>query len=130
MMCSHHLIEPVACTPGWEKGQVENQVGNLRDRMFRHKPRVKSLTELNAWLEDQCIAYAKRTRHPEFKDRTIWDVFEEERASLMLLRGPFDGFVENAVRASTTLGYAAGSTGFLATAATVQSTCTEREECL
>ena len=33
-MCSHHLIEPVACTPasGWEKGQVENQVGNLRDQ--------------------------------------------------------------------------------------------------
>ena len=87
---------------GWEKGQVENQVGNLRDQMFRPKPRVKSLTELNAWLEDQCIAYAKRTRHPEFKDRTIWDVFEEERASLMQLRGPFDGFVEKAVRASTT----------------------------
>jgi len=103
-MCSHHLIEPVACTPasGWEKGQVENQVGNLRDQMFRPKPRVKNLTELNAWLEDQCIAYAKRTQHPEFKDRTIWDVFEEERASLMQLRGPFDGFVEKAVRASTT----------------------------
>jgi len=46
-MCSHHLIEPVACTPasGWEKGQVENQVGNLRDQMFRPKPRVKSLAE-------------------------------------------------------------------------------------
>jgi hypothetical protein len=103
-MCSHHLIEPVACTPasGWEKGQVENQVGNLRDQMFRPKPRVKSLAELNAWLEDQCIAYAKRTRHPEFKDRPIWDVFQEERASLMELRGPFDGFVEKAVRASTT----------------------------
>src|SRR6516164_6765344 len=45
-MCSHHLIEPVACTPasGWEKGQVENQVGNLRDQMFRPKPRVKSLS--------------------------------------------------------------------------------------
>ena len=99
-MCSHHLIEPVACTPasGWEKGQVENQVGNLRDQMFRPKPRVKSLTELNAWLEDQCIAYAKRTKHPEFKDRTIWDVFQEERASLMELRGPFDGFVEKAVQ--------------------------------
>ena len=103
-MCSHHLIEPVACTPasGWEKGQVENQVGNLRDQMFRPKPRVKSLAELNAWLEDQCIAYAKRIRHPEFKDRTIWEVFEDERASLMELRGPFDGFVEKAVRASTT----------------------------
>ena len=103
-MCSHHLIEPVACTPasGWEKGQVENQVGNLRDQFFRPKPRVKSLTELNAWLEDQCIAYAQRTKHPEFKDRTIWEVFQEERASLMELRGPFDGFVEKAVRASTT----------------------------
>ena len=103
-MCSHHLIEPVACTPasGWEKGQVENQVGNLRDQFFRPKPRVKSLAELNAWLEDQCIAYAQRIRHPEFKERTIWDVFQEERASLMELRGPFDGFVEKAVRASTT----------------------------
>src|SRR5439155_17286694 len=40
-MCSHYLIEPVACTPaaGWEKGQVENQVGNLRDQLFRPKPR-------------------------------------------------------------------------------------------
>ena len=103
-MCSHHLIEPMACTPasGWEKGQVENQVGNLRDQMFRPKPRVKSLAELNAWLEDQCVAYAKRMPHPEFKDRTIWNVFENERASLMQLRGPFDGFVEKAVRASTT----------------------------
>ena len=28
-MCSHYLVEPVACTPaaGWEKGQVENQSG-------------------------------------------------------------------------------------------------------
>jgi hypothetical protein len=103
-MCSHHLVDPVACSPasGWEKGQVENQVGNLRDQMFLPKPRVTSLTELNAWLEDQCIAYAKRTRHPEFKDRTIWEVFQEEQASLMPLRGPFDGFVEKAVRATTT----------------------------
>jgi hypothetical protein len=32
MMCDHYLIEPRACTPAssWEKGQVENQVGNLR----------------------------------------------------------------------------------------------------
>jgi hypothetical protein len=103
-MCSHHLIEPVACSPasGWEKGQVENQVGNLRDQLFRPKPRVSSLVELNGWLEDQCIAYARRTRHPEFKDRTIWDVFQEERPSLMERRAPFDGFVEKAVRATTT----------------------------
>jgi len=32
-MCSHHLVEPTACTPaaGWEKGQVENQVKTSRD---------------------------------------------------------------------------------------------------
>ena len=102
--CSHHLVDPVACSPasGWEKGQVENQVGNLRDQVFLPKPQVTSLTELNAWLEDQCTAYAKRTRHPEFKDRTIWEVFQDEQASLMPLRGPFDGFVEKAVRATTT----------------------------
>jgi hypothetical protein len=70
--------------------------------MFRPKPRVKSLAELNAWLEDQCIAYAQRIKHPEFKEKTIWEVFQEERASLMELRGPFDGFVEKAVRATTT----------------------------
>ena len=30
-LVSHHLVEPTACTPasGWEKGQVENQVGVL-----------------------------------------------------------------------------------------------------
>ena len=103
-MCSHHLVDPVACSPasGWEKGQIENQVGNFRDQVFLPKPRVTSLDEINAWLEDQCIAYAKRTRHPEFKDRTIWEVFQEERASLIPLRGPFNGFVEKAVRATTT----------------------------
>ena len=40
-MCSHHLVEPVACTPaaGWEKGQVENQVGLVRERFFTPPPR-------------------------------------------------------------------------------------------
>src|SRR3954454_18079171 len=32
-MCGHYLVDPVACTPasGWEKGQVENQVGVVRE---------------------------------------------------------------------------------------------------
>jgi transposase len=35
-MCSHYLVDTVACTPasGWEKGQVENQVGLVRERFF------------------------------------------------------------------------------------------------
>ena len=60
-MCSHYLVEPVACTPaaGWEKGQVENQVGLVRARFFTPRLRVKNFEELNAWLLDQCVAYAR-----------------------------------------------------------------------
>ena len=60
-MCSHYLVDPVACTPasGWEKGQVENQVGLVRERFFTPRLRFKNLDELNAWLLDKCIAYAK-----------------------------------------------------------------------
>ena len=93
-MCSHHLVEPVACTPGagWEKGQVENQVGHVRGRLFVPRPRGTSYDEINGWLMEQCIREAKRRRHPEIKDKTVWQVFEEERPYLMAYRGPFDGF--------------------------------------
>jgi hypothetical protein len=65
-MCGHYLVEPVACTPasGWEKGQVENQVGLVRERFFTPRLRVKSYEELNAWLLDKCVAYAKAHRIP------------------------------------------------------------------
>ena len=99
-MCSHHLVEPVACTPGagWEKGQVESQVGHVRGRLFVPRPRGRTYAEINGWLEDQCIAEAKRRRHPTIKDKTVWEVFQAERAYLMDYRGPFDGF--NAVAAA------------------------------
>ena len=93
-MCSHHLVDPVACTPasGWEKGQVENQVGLVRERFFTPRLRVKTYDELNAWLTDKCVAYAKVHPHPERPDQTVWDVFEEERPNLVPYRGRFDGF--------------------------------------
>ena len=93
-MCGHYLVEPVACTPasGWEKGQVENQVGVVRERFFSPRLRVKSYEELNAWLLDRSIAYAKAHRHPELRDRTVWEVFEAERSSLVPYAGRFDGF--------------------------------------
>src|ERR1700719_3417491 len=99
-MCSHYLVDPVACTPasGWEKGQVENQVGLVRERFFAPRVRAKSYAELNAWLLDQCIAYARAHRHPEVREQTIWEMFEAERASLVRHAGRFDGF--HAVAAS------------------------------
>jgi hypothetical protein len=93
-MCSHYLVDPVACTPasGWEKGQVENQVGLVRERFFTPRLRFKNLDELNAWLLDQCIAYTKVHRHPELTEQTIWEVFEAERPKLVPYAGRFDGF--------------------------------------
>ena len=43
-------------------------------------------------LEDRCLAYAKANKHPEMRDRAIWEVFEVERPSLVPYVGPFDGF--------------------------------------
>ena len=93
-MCAHYLVDPVACTPasGWEKGQVENQVGLVRERFFTPRLRVKSFEELNGWLLDQCVAYAKGHPHPENKETTVWQSFEVERPSLVPYVGAFDGF--------------------------------------
>ena len=103
-MCSHYLVEPVACTPGagWEKGQVENQVGTVRKRFFAPRLRFATLEEMNQWLEARCVDYAKTMAHPELKTRKIWDVFMEEKASLVPWVGPFDGFHETTAAASKT----------------------------
>jgi transposase len=57
-MCGHYLVDPVACTPasGWEKGQVENQVGLVREHLFTPRLQVKSYEELNALVVDKCVA--------------------------------------------------------------------------
>jgi transposase len=102
-MCGHYLVEPTACTPaaGWEKGQVENQVGLVRERFFTPRLRVASYDELNAWLLDRCVAYTKAHHHPELIDRTIWEVFEAERPKLVPITGPFDGFHATQAAVST-----------------------------
>jgi transposase len=105
-MCGHYLVDPVACTPasGWEKGQVENQVGLVRERFFTPRLRFKSYEELNAWLLDRCMAYARRAAHPELKSRTVWEVFEAaDRPALIAYRGPFDGFHAQPASVSKTL---------------------------
>jgi transposase len=103
-MCSHYLVEPVACTPasGWEKGQVERQVKNVREWLFTPRPRFKDFAELNGWLADRCLEIARQRQHPENKDRTVLEVFEEEKKALIPLATAFDGFVETECRVSST----------------------------
>lgn len=104
-MASHYLIEPVACTPaaGWEKGQIENQVGHVRENIFTPRLRCKDLAELNELLERRCLQVAQTTMHPEQRERTRWEVFEaSERALLVPLAAKFEGCAEREVRVSPT----------------------------
>ena len=103
-LCSHYLVEPVACTPaaGWEKGQVENQVGFARDNLFKPRPHAASLEEFNAWLETECRRWATRQHHPELRERTLAEVLEAERPALVPLDTPFEGFREVEAVASAT----------------------------
>ena len=64
----------------------------MRERFFTPRLRVASYDELNAWLLDRCVAYAKAHKHPELTDCTIWQAFEAERSQLVPIIGPFDGF--------------------------------------
>lgn len=101
-LCSHYLFEPVACTPasGWEKGQVENQVGVVRRRFFTPRLKVKDFKQLNTYLLERCIMWAKTQKHPTLAQRTIWDVYETERPHMMKLPPRFDGYAERPARVS------------------------------
>jgi transposase len=102
-LASHYLFEPVACTPasGWEKGQVENQVGNIREWLFTPTPKLADLATLNTWLEARCRELANRN-HPTLKEHTVADVFSLEQKQLRPMTAPFDGYFEQAVRVSST----------------------------
>jgi transposase len=105
-LASHYLFDLVACTPaaGWEKGQVENQVGVVRKRFFAKRRRFTSLEELNEWLVQECRNHAATAKHPERKDQTVAQVFAEEKDKLLALpASPFDGYHEIVSRVSPQL---------------------------
>jgi transposase len=102
-LANHYLFEPVACTPasGWEKGQVENQVGNVREWLFTPIPQFQDFAALNAWLAMRCRELAGR-RHPQQTSRTIADCFAEEQPLLRPVTADFDGYIEKVLRVSCT----------------------------
>jgi transposase len=102
-LASHYLFEPVACTPasGWEKGQVENQVGNIREWLFTPRPRFDDLNALNDWLALRCQALSSR-KHPVTTDQTVAEVFAREQPLLRQISASFDGYIEHIVRVSHT----------------------------
>ena len=103
-MVSHYLFEAEFCNPaaGWEKGQVEKQVRDLRGRLWQSAPAFRSLADLNAWLSQRCQQLWQELSHPQDKRRTIAEVWQEEHAHLMPMPVAFDGFVELTKRVSST----------------------------
>jgi len=102
-LANHYLFESVACTPasGWEKGQVENQVGNVREWLFTPLARFGSFAALNGWLATRCRELAQR-KHPAESSRTIAECFAQEGPSLRAITTAFDGYVEQMLRVSST----------------------------
>lgn len=103
-MVSHYLYEAEFCNPaaGWDKGQVEKQVRDARHLIWQQAPTFKSLTELNHWLQQRCLALWQELPHPQDKRRTLQDYWAAERDCLMAVPAAFDGFVEYAKRVSST----------------------------
>lgn len=93
-MTSHYLFEPVACSPasGWEKGQVEKQVGDTRRNFFTPILKGETYEEINSLLREMCMQWSKTKKHTEYKDRTIFEVYEEEKPDLIAYRGEFKGY--------------------------------------
>jgi hypothetical protein len=102
-LSSHYLFEVCACTPeaGWEKGQVENQVNTNRTSVFIPRLKFESLAELNTHLEEQMIALAHTSRHPEFGEKRVYEVFEEEKPYLRRQKTPVPGYTTAERRAGS-----------------------------
>lgn len=75
-----------------------------RRRIWTCAAQIKfgSFTELNAWLGERCRALWNEVHHPEHTQFSVAEMLEHERAHLMPMPVPFDGYVEKPARVSST----------------------------
>jgi transposase len=108
-MCAHYLFDADFCNvaSGWEKGVVEKNVQDSRRRIWldARDQRFSTLDELNAWLAERCRALWAELRHPEHKPFSVAEMLELERQHLMPMPAPFDGYVQEFSRVSSTCAY-------------------------
>ena len=106
VMCAHYLYDADFCNvaSGWEKGVVEKNVQDSRRRIWLEasKLRWSTLAELNAWVGERCRQLWVDLRHPEHHQFSVAEMLEHERAALMPMPAPFDGYVEDVARVSST----------------------------
>jgi transposase len=105
-LCAHYLVDADFCNvaSGWEKGRVEKSVQDSRRRIWidAAQRRFGTFDELNAWLAERCRALWNDVRHPEHGQFSVAEVLEHERLHLMPMPEPFDGYVEQPSRVSST----------------------------
>lgn len=106
VMCAHYLFDADFCNvaSGWEKGVVEKNVQDSRRRIWleAQSHRFGSFAELNAWLGERCRALWGELRHAEYRELSVAEMLEQERAHMMPMPAQFDGYVESAARVSST----------------------------
>jgi transposase len=106
VMCAHYLFDAEFCNvaSGWEKGVVEKNVQDSRRRIWIDAQTRKwhSFEELNAWLGERCRALWSEIRHPEYKQFSVAEMLEQERAQLMSMPTAFDGYIERSAKVSST----------------------------
>lgn len=105
-MCVHYLFDADFCNiaSGWEKGIVEKNVQDRRRQIWREagERRWPDLDTLNAWLAEQCRTAWESMAHPEWPALTVAELLQDEQMKLMPNPRPFDGYVEQPVRVSST----------------------------
>jgi len=105
-MCGHYLFEADFCNvaSGWEKGIVEKNVQDRRRQIWVEisNRRWDSLEQVNAWVEKHCRDAWTEMMHPQWPTMTIADVLQDEQQKMMPCPRPFDGYVEQPVRVSST----------------------------
>lgn len=90
-LAKHYRFGPRAAAParGNEKGRVERAIRYVRGSFFAGRE-VTDLDTLNAEANAWCRDIADQRRWPDDRERTVAEVFEQERGSLLAL--PDDHF--------------------------------------
>jgi transposase len=105
-MTGHYLFEAEFCNraAGWEKGIVEKNVQDRRRSIWREagERRWADLDELNDWLAHACKSTWNELYHPEWRELTVAELWQDEQTHLMPCPISFDGYVEQPVRVSAT----------------------------
>ena len=105
-MCAHYLFDADFCNvaSGWEKGVVEKNVQDSRRRVWLDAQKIQwgSFAQLNTWLGERCRALWAELRHPEYREFSVLEMLEQERAQMMPMPVAFDGYVEKPARVSST----------------------------